>query len=52
MGDKFRDVFFMVMKNAFYGKTNENVYNRQDVELINDVNRYIKLKTMLVLDMM
>ena len=31
------------MNNAFYGKTIENVYNRQDVELVNDVDRYIKL---------
>ena len=31
------------MNNAFYGKTIENVYNRQDVELVNEVDRYIKL---------
>ena len=31
------------MNNAFYGKTIENVYNRQDVELVNDVVRYNKL---------
>ena len=31
------------MNNAFYGKTIENVYNRQDVELVNDVDRYIEL---------
>ena len=43
MRDKFRDVFFRLMNNAFYGKTVENVYNRQDVELVNDVDRYIKL---------
>ena len=30
------------MNNAFYGKTTENVYNRQDVELVNEVDRYIK----------
>ena len=42
-GDKFRDVFFKLMNNAFYGKTIENVYNRQDVELINEVDKYIKL---------
>ena len=42
-GDKFGDVFFKLMNNAFYGKTIENVYNRQDVELVNDVDRYIKL---------
>ena len=41
--DKFRDVFFKLMNNAFYGKTIENVYNRQDIELVNDVDRYIKL---------
>ena len=42
-GDKFGDVFFKLMNNAFHGKTIENVYNRQDVELVNDVDRYIKL---------
>ena len=42
-GDKFGDVFFKLMNNAFYGKTIENVYNRQDVELVNDVDRCIKL---------
>ena len=31
------------MNNVFYGKTIENVYNRQDVELVNEVDRYIKL---------
>ena len=41
-GDKFGDVFFKLMNNASYGKTIENVYNRQDVELVNDVDRYIK----------
>ena len=42
-GDKFGDVFLKLMNNAFYGKTVENVYNRQNVELINEVDRYIKL---------
>ena len=42
-GDKFGDVFFKLMNNAFYGKTIENVYNRQDIELVNHVDRYIKL---------
>ena len=42
-GDKFGDVFFKLMNNAFYGKRIENVYNRQDVELVNEVDRYIKL---------
>ena len=42
-GDKLVDVFFKLMNNAFYGKTIENVYNRQDVELVNEVDRYIKL---------
>ena len=42
-GDKFGDVFFKLMNNAFYEKTIEDVYNRQDVELVNEVDRYIKL---------
>ena len=42
-GDTFGDVFFKLMNNAFYGKTKENVYNRQDVELVNEVDRYFKL---------
>ena len=41
--EKFGDVFFKLMNNAFYGKTIENVYNRQDVEFVNEVERYIKL---------
>ena len=42
-GDKFGDVFFKLMNNAFYGKTIENVYSRQDVELVSYVDRYVKL---------
>ena len=42
-GDNFVDVFFKLMNNAFYGKTKENVYKRQDVELVNEVDGYIKL---------
>ena len=42
-GDKFGDVFFKLMNNAFYGETIENVYKRQDVELVNEIDRYIKL---------
>ena len=42
-GDNFGDVFFKLMNNAFNGKTIENVYNRQDVELVNDADRFIKL---------
>ena len=42
-GDKFGDVFFKLMNNAFYGKTIDNVYNIQEVELVNEVDRYIKL---------
>ena len=41
-GDKFGDVFCKLMNNAFYGKTVENVYNRQVVELVNEVDSYIK----------
>ena len=36
-------MYFKLMNNALNGKTIENVYNRQDVELVNDVDRYIKL---------
>ena len=42
-GDNFGDVLFKLMNNAFYGKTVENVYNRQNVELVNELDRYIKL---------
>ena len=31
------------MNNAFYDKTFENVYYRQEVEIVNDVDRYIEL---------
>ena len=31
------------MNDAFYVKTIENLYNRQDVELVNDVERHFKL---------
>ena len=43
-GDKFGDVFFKLMNNAFYGKRIENVYKRQDVELVNEVDRYINIE--------
>ena len=42
-GVKFGHEFFNVMNKTFYGKTIENVCNRQDVELVNDVDRYNKL---------
>ena len=51
-GDKLGDVFFKLMNKSFYGKTIENVYNRQDIELVNDVDRYIKLVKILVLNML
>ena len=41
--DNFGVVFFNLKNDAFYGKTIEILYNRQDVELYNDVDRYIKL---------
>ena len=50
--DNFGDVFLKVMSNAFYGKTIENVHLRQDVELVNDVDRYFKLVKILVLNML
>ena len=31
------------MNNALYEKTIENIYSSQDVELVNDVDRYVKL---------
>ena len=40
--EKFGEVFFKLMNNAFCGKDIENVYNRQDVELVNDAERHIK----------
>ena len=42
-GDKFGDLFFKLLNNAFCGKTIENVCIRQDVELVNDVDRYNNL---------
>ena len=42
-GDKFGDAFLKLKNNAFYAKTIEHVFYRQDVELVNDVDRYIKL---------
>ena len=38
---KFEKSKFKLMNNAFYRKTVEDVYKRQDVEIVNDVNRYI-----------
>ena len=43
MGDRFGDVFFNLTNHFFYGKTTENAYNGQDVELVRDVDRYNKL---------
>ena len=31
------------MNNGFYGKTIENVYNRQEVKVVNDIDRYFEL---------
>ena len=42
-GDKFGDVFFKLMNNAFFGKTIEKVYKRQDVELFDEVDGYLTL---------
>ena len=38
--DKFGDFFYKLMNNAFYGKTLENVRNRQDVEIVNSEDRF------------
>ena len=42
-GDKFGDVFFKLMNSAFYGKTIENVCNREDIKLVKNVDKNIKL---------
>ena len=41
--DKFGDIIVKLMNNAFNGSSIENVYNGQDMEIVNDVDRYIKL---------
>ena len=33
-GDKIGDVFFKLMSNAFYEKTVENIYDRQNIDLV------------------
>ena len=38
--DAFGTEFFKLMNNAFYGKTLENVRNRQDIEIINNEKRF------------
>ena len=41
--DKFGEIIYKLMSNTFYGKTLENVRNRQDVEIVNKVDRYKQL---------
>ena len=44
---KFVQAFFILMNNAFYGRTIENVYNRQEVDIIimiKDIFRIHKTK--------
>ena len=41
-GDKFGDLFFKLMNNAYYGKTIK-MYIIDKIELFNDIGRYIKL---------
>ena len=41
--DKFCNMIFKLINKAFSGKTIEKVYNIEDVELVNDINRYFKL---------
>ena len=42
-GEKFDDKIFKLMNKAFYGKTKENKYNIQNVELVNDLDSYFKI---------
>ena len=41
--DKFGDTFFKLMNNAFYGKTLENVRNRQNIEVVYNGDRFKQL---------
>ena len=41
--DDFGNVFFKLMNNAFYGKTLENVRNRQNIEIVYDRDRFQNL---------
>ena len=41
--DKFGDFFYKLMNNAFYGKTLENVRNRQNIEIVNSEERFTHL---------
>ena len=41
--DKFGDFFYKLMNNAFYGKTLENVRNRQNIEIVNSEERFTQL---------
>ena len=41
--DDFGNVFFKLMNNAFYGKTLENVRNRQNIEIVYNNERFQNL---------
>ena len=41
--DDFGNVFFKLMNNAFYGKTLENVRNRQNIEIVYNKDRFQNL---------
>jgi len=41
--DIFGKTFFKLMNNAFYGKTLENVRNRQNIEIVSDRNKYLQV---------
>ena len=41
--NEFANTFFKLMNNAFYGKTLENVRNRQNIEIVYNNERFLQL---------